>query len=76
MNSFNNIYNSFSAAAVKFGNNTAIVYLGTHFSYNRILKLAENFASSLRAEGVQEGDRVIMYSPVGYCLAGYSEGRG
>jgi len=62
-NSSDSIFDAFSAAAAKFGNNTAIVYLGTHFSYNRILKLAENFASSLKDEGIQEGDRVIMYIP-------------
>jgi len=60
---FNNIFDAFSGAASKFENYTAIVYLGTRFSYGKILKLAENFASSLRNEGVWEGDRVIMYIP-------------
>ena len=63
MNSFNNIFDAFSAAASKFCDSTAIIYLGTRFSYGRILKLAENFASSLRDQGVREGDRVIMYIP-------------
>jgi long-chain acyl-CoA synthetase len=63
MISFENIFTAFSAAASKFEDNTAIVYLGTRFSYSKILKLAENFASSLRNEGVREGDRVIMYIP-------------
>lgn len=60
---FENIYDAFSAAAAKFSSNTAIVYLGTRFTYNRIVQLSENFASSLMDEGVQEGDRVIMYIP-------------
>ncbi len=60
---FDNIFNAFATAAAKFGDNTAIVYLGTHFSYNRIVKLAENFASSLIAEGIKEGDRIVMYIP-------------
>lgn len=62
-NSFQNIFDAFAKAASKFGSNTAIIYLGTRFSYNRIVKLAENFAASLIAEGVEEGDRVIMYIP-------------
>ncbi len=60
---YSNIFDAFAEAASKFGSNTAIVYLGTRFSYKRIVKLAENFASSLIAEGVEEGDRVVMYVP-------------
>ncbi|MBW1700861.1 MAG: AMP-binding protein [Deltaproteobacteria bacterium] len=60
---FDNIFDAFAGAAKKFGDNTAIVYLGTRFSYNRIVSLAENFASSLIAEGIEEGDRIVMYIP-------------
>ena len=60
---FQNIFDAFAGAAEKFGDNTAIVYLGTRFSYNRIVSLAENFASSLIAEGIEEGDRIVMYIP-------------
>jgi len=60
---FDNIFDAFAKAAKKFGDNTAIVYLGTRFSYNRIVSLAENFASSLIAEGIEEGDRIVMYIP-------------
>jgi long-chain acyl-CoA synthetase len=60
---YSNIFDAFAEAAKKFGDNTAIVYLGTRFSYNRIVSLAENFASSLIAEGIEEGDRIVMYIP-------------
>jgi long-chain acyl-CoA synthetase len=59
----NNIYNAFAAAAEKYGSKTAIIYLGTRFSYNRVVKLAERFAFSLRAQGIEENDRIVMYVP-------------
>lgn len=58
-----NIYNAFAAAAEKYGSKTAIIYLGTRFSYDRIVKLAERFALSLRAQGIEEKDRIVMYVP-------------
>ncbi|MBW2615781.1 MAG: AMP-binding protein [Deltaproteobacteria bacterium] len=58
-----NIYNAFAAAAEKHGSKTAIIYLGTRFSYNRVVKLAERFALSLSAQGVEDGDRIVMYVP-------------
>jgi len=59
----NNIYNAFADAADKYGSKTAIIYLGTRFSYNRVVKLAERFALSLSAQGVEDGDRIVMYVP-------------
>jgi len=58
-----NIYNAFAAAAEKHGSKTAIIYLGTRFSYNRVVNLAERFAFSLRAQGIEENDRIVMYVP-------------
>ena len=58
-----NIFETFAASASKNGNKTAVVYLGTRFSYKTILRLAENFAGSLRSAGVEEGERVILYIP-------------
>ena len=62
-NEFENIFEAFSATAAKFSNKTAVIYLGTRFSYHKILMLAENFASSLRDQGIGEGDKVIIYLP-------------
>ena len=58
-----NIYNAFDSAAEKHGSKTAIIYLGTRFSYNRVVKLAERFAFSLSAQGVEYGDRIVIYVP-------------
>jgi len=58
-----NIFEAFASAATENGNKTAIIYLGTSFTYKRILRLTENFAASLRDAGVAEGDRVILYVP-------------
>ena len=60
---FGNIYEAFATASAKFRNRTAVIYLGTRFSYNRIMKLAENFAASLCDQGVGQGERIILYIP-------------
>jgi long-chain acyl-CoA synthetase len=62
-NHFQNIYEAFAAASVKYSNKTAVIYLGTRFSYDTIMRLAENFAASLCDEGIGEGERVILYIP-------------
>jgi len=61
--SFQNIYEVFAAASAKFSDKTAVIYLGTRFSYTRIMKLAEDFAASLCSQGIGEGERIILYIP-------------
>ena len=61
--SFQSIFEAFSDAAARFGDKTAVIYLGTRFSYKDVLALAENFAGSLREQGIREGERVILYLP-------------
>ena len=58
-----NIFEAFAKAAEKNGNKTAIIYLGTRFSYKTILGLAQNFAASLLASGVAQGERIVLYVP-------------
>jgi len=58
-----NIFEAFAAAAEKNGNKTAIIYLGTRFSYKTILDLARNFAASLLTAGVSQGERIVLYVP-------------
>lgn len=58
-----NIVEAFASAAKEKGKRTAVIYLGTRFSYETVLRLAVNFAASLRHAGVSEGDRVILYVP-------------
>jgi long-chain acyl-CoA synthetase len=61
--SFQNIFEAFVSASMKYSNKTAVIYLGTRFSYSTIMRLAENFAASLCDQGIGEGDRVILYIP-------------
>ncbi len=42
---------------------TAVVFLGSHFSYKTLLELSERFASGLCEQGLARGDRIIMYVP-------------
>ncbi len=42
---------------------TAILFLGTSYSYERILNWAEALAGALHAAGIAPGDRVIIYLP-------------
>ena len=60
---FQNICEAFEASAQRHGDRTAIIYLGTRFSYQRILGDAARFASSLGARGIGPGDRVVLYVP-------------
>jgi len=60
---FQNICEAFEASAERHGDRTAIIYLGTRYSYKRLLGDAARFASSLAAEGIGPGDRVVLYVP-------------
>lgn len=57
------IYAVFAATAERRAGHTALVYLGTRYSYRRIRELAERFASALMRRGVAPGDRVMLYIP-------------
>jgi len=59
----NNIFATFEAAAKKQGNHTAVIYLGTRYSYPRLKDMAERFEATLLDIGVNYGDRVIIYIP-------------
>lgn len=58
-----NIFEAFASTAREYQNRTAVIYLGTRFTYGRILRLAENFAASLLEADVVQGERVILYVP-------------
>lgn len=58
-----NIFSAFKAIAGKHANKTAVVFLGTSYTYGRLLDLAERFASALSAMGLEKGDRIVMYIP-------------
>ncbi|MBW6486739.1 MAG: acyl--CoA ligase [Syntrophobacterales bacterium] len=58
-----NIYASFEATALRRGDNTAVIYLGTRYSYRELKNLAERFAAVLLGLGVTPGQKVMLYIP-------------
>lgn len=60
---FTHIYQAFEAVAARRGDHTAVIYLGTRFSYRRVADLAERLAAALIDLGAGEGRKVILYVP-------------
>ncbi len=58
-----NIYKAFTASAKRRGKNTAIIYLGSRFSYSKLYELSEKFGQALIRIGVTPGQKVIIYLP-------------
>ncbi len=58
-----NIFAAFKITAEKHANKTAVSFLGTNYTYGRLLDYVERFASGLSAIGLQKGDRIVMYIP-------------
>jgi long-chain acyl-CoA synthetase len=54
-------FTRFDRMAERYGNETAVVYLGERFSYSRLRELSERFAEALTDLGVKKGDRVMVY---------------
>ncbi len=54
---------AFDALAARHPDKTAVVYLGTEFSYGRLKAMAERFAAGLAARGLGPGDKVVIYLP-------------
>jgi len=57
------IFTAFQETAQKYPKKTAVIYLGTRYTYKKLLGLVENFASSLSEIGVGERERIILYIP-------------
>ena len=57
------IFSTFDAVARKQRQKTAVIYLGTKYSYDRVKALAERFAAALTHMGVRPGGKVLMYLP-------------
>ena len=57
------IYTAFKAASDRRANHTALIYLGTRFTYRRLNDLADRFSEGLTDLGVAPGQRVILYIP-------------
>ena len=57
------IYSIFEAAAEGQPDKTAVIYLGTRFSYRKLKNLSERFAAALSDNGVKVGQKVMLYIP-------------
>lgn len=60
---FTHIYQAFETIANRHGDHTAVIYLGTRFSYRQVFDLAERLAAALIDLGAGEGRKVILYIP-------------
>jgi long-chain acyl-CoA synthetase len=57
------IYQAFAATTDRRGDHTAVIYLGTRFSYRQVADLAERLAAALIDLGAADGRKVILYVP-------------
>ena len=60
---YGTIFESFSAITSRYPDNTAVEYLGTKYSYKRLLDLVEKFVGGLGHLGIKKNDRIMMYIP-------------
>jgi acyl-CoA synthetase (AMP-forming)/AMP-acid ligase II len=58
-----NIFSTFAATAERHPDKTAVYYLGTRFTYCKLKNLSERFAAALSDNGVEPGQRVMLYIP-------------
>jgi len=59
----NSIFDAFSRIVEKSPNKTALIYLGTPFTYGRLLTLVERFAAALYGMGIRKGHKMMLYLP-------------
>ncbi|MGD8411547.1 MAG: class I adenylate-forming enzyme family protein [Desulfobacterales bacterium] len=59
----NHIYTAFAETAEQRKNNTAVVYLGTRFSYRWVKDMADCFAAALTHAGLRARQKIIIYIP-------------
>jgi len=57
------IWGNFEATAERVPDQTALVYLGTSWTYPELKEAAERFAAALYRVGVKRGDKAIIYLP-------------
>jgi len=58
-----NIFSAFEEVAKRRAQNTAIIYLGTRYSYLKLKDMAESLAAALGQIGIKPGQRIIIYLP-------------
>ncbi|MEA3232132.1 MAG: class I adenylate-forming enzyme family protein [Thermodesulfobacteriota bacterium] len=54
---------AFASVADRRSDQTAIIYLGTRYSYQKVRAMAESFAAALLDNGLEPGQRVVIYVP-------------
>ena len=57
------ITDQFRQTVEAYGNHTAIIYLGTRYSYRRLDEMSRRFATALTGLGLKQGQRVMIYLP-------------
>ena len=63
MQEHRDIFSTFKAVAEKRGSHSAIIYLGTRYSYLKVKAMAECFAAALLDKGIKPGQKVMIYVP-------------
>ncbi len=54
---------AFEASAEKYPDNSALIFLGTRFSYRRLRELSYRFGAAASNLGIKPHDRVLIYLP-------------
>ena len=54
---------TFASVADRRGDHAAVIYLGTRYNYQTVKSMAESFAAALLDNGLEPGQRVIIYIP-------------
>lgn len=57
------IYQAFESTANRVPSQTALVYLGKHYTYAQLLDLVDRAAGALSGLGVKKGDMAILFLP-------------
>jgi long-chain acyl-CoA synthetase len=60
---YKTIPEAFDAMAEVRGNHTAVIYLGTCYSYHQLQKMVCSFSKALIKMGIKPGQRVMIYIP-------------
>jgi long-chain acyl-CoA synthetase len=61
----NSLFKVFEAVAKKRAHHTAVIYLGTRYSYLKLKDWAEGLAVAMLDKGGKPGDRILLYIPHG-----------
>ena len=57
------IIDTFCQTVETYGNQTAVIYLGTRYSYRKLDEMSRSFAAALTELGLRQGQRVMIYLP-------------